>query len=617
MKTRTQFLRLPVAAACALLASFAHADNSANTSAAPVLDTTVVTAGRVAQNLNDVIADMTIVDQEAIAKSGANSVADILARQPGIEITRNGGPASTTNVFVRGMPSQYTAVLIDGVRIDAQSGSGGAGWNTIPASQIERIEILRGPAAAIYGSDASAGVIQIFTKAAKKGFSPSLELGLGTHGTRKAVSHLTGGNARFDYAIGLAYEESKGFDIRPKVATANHDRDGYLQHSGNLKLGWNINSAHRLEVSALDSSSKAQYDTSVRDDITMSDLRTQSLAWRANWSEQYQTRLVATRSADRNQTLTTAPSTSKTEISSLLWHNEYRIGIHQFTADIEHRQDRFKSTSGVPASRVDKRQQQSIALGYGLASGAHTVQVNVRSDDDSDFGSKATGNIGYAYKINPTWRVSASTGTTYRTPTFYQRFSKYGKADLVPEFGRNQELAVHWAQAGQSFSATLYRGRYNNQLVNQPGTGPCTNGSSCYINIDKTKNTGLTLAAATQVQAVRIGASLDLQNPQDATKGSRLKRTARKALKLTADTQLAGIDLGAEVQAIGQRFDDAANKKPLGGYTLLNLSAKKAISNSWELVGRIDNLGDKNYETAKDYATAGRQLYIGLRWTGQ
>ena len=349
----------------------------------------------------------------------------------------------------------------------------------------------------------------------------------------------------------------------------------------------------------------------------MSDLRTQSLAWRANWSEQYQTRLVATRSADRNQTLTTAPSTSKTEISSLLWHNEYRIGIHQFTADIEHRQDRFKSTSGVPASRVDKRQQQSIALGYGLASGAHTVQVNVRSDDDSDFGSKATGNIGYAYKINPTWRVSASTGTTYRTPTFYQRFSKYGKADLVPEFGRNQELAVHWAQAGQSFSATLYRGRYNNQLVNQPGTGPCTNGSSCYINIDKTKNTGLTLAAATQVQAVRIGASLDLQNPQDATKGSRLKRTARKALKLTADTQLAGIDLGAEVQAIGQRFDDAANKKPLGGYTLLNLSAKKAISNSWEVVGRVDNLGNKFYETAQTYATGGRQFYIGLRWTGQ
>ena len=96
-----------------------------------------------------------------------------------------------------------------------------------------------------------------------------------------------------------------------------------------------------------------------------------------------------------------------------------------------------------------------------------------------------------------------------------------------------------------------------------------------------------------------------------------MKRTARKALKLTADTQLAGIDLGAEVQAIGQRFDDAANKKPLGGYTLLNLSAKKAISNSWDLVGRVDNLGNKFYETAQTYATGGRQFYIGLRWTGQ
>jgi vitamin B12 transporter len=88
-------------------------------------------------------------------------------------------------------------------------------------------------------------------------------------------------------------------------------------------------------------------------------------------------------------------------------------------------------------------------------------------------------------------------------------------------------------------------------------------------------------------------------------------------LKLTADTQVAGVDLGAEVQAVGKRFDDAANKKPLKNYTLLNVSAKKSLSAGWDLIGRIDNLGDKTYETAGGYATGGRQLYIGLRWTGQ
>ena len=613
MSLRTPALRGSLFAVCASLAlqSFAAENHSSTAS----LDPTVVTAGRIQQNLNDVIADMTVVDRDTIEKSGANSVADILSRQPGIELVRNGGPAGTTSVFVRGAPSQYTAVLIDGVRVDSQAGSGGVSWNSIPTSAIEHIEILRGPCAAVYGSDAMAGVIQIFTRKGRTGFHPSVEFGLGTHNTQKLNASVRGGSEVFDYAVALGYEKSQGFDSRPKVATANHDKDGYRNHSGSLSLGWNVHAKHRLELSALDSATNNQYDSSpVQNDESFNDTRTLGLSWKATWTDNYQSRVNITRGTDRYETKP-SPYVTKTDISTYLWHNEYRLGIHQFTADIERREDHINNTSLAPKPKQD-RSQNALALGYGLSHAGHNLQINLRQDDDSDFGNKGTGSIGYAYSFADGWRVSASAGTAFRAPSLYQRFSIYGKPGLLPEEARSQELGLRWAKAGDEFSATLYRSRYSNQIIFGPA-GPCGSGFGCYTNVAKAKNDGLTLAAATRVQTVRLGASLDLQNPKDQSSDKLLARRARKNLKLTADTQLAGVDLGAELQTVGKRFDDAANKKPLGGYTLLNLSAKKSLSTSWDLVGRVDNLGNKFYETAQTYATGGRQFYIGLRWTGQ
>jgi vitamin B12 transporter len=611
MSTRTPALRGTIIAVCASLAlqSFAAENNSAQT-----LETTVVTAGRIQQNLNDVIADMTIVDRETIEKSGANSVADILARQPGIELVRNGGAAASTSLYVRGAPNQYTAVLIDGVRVDSQAGSGGVSWNSIPTSQIDHIEILRGPCAAVYGSDAMAGVIQIFTRQGRTGFHPSLEVGLGTDSTQKLSASVVGGTEVFDYALAVGYDKSKGFDARPNIATANHDRDGYLQHSGSLKLGWNINAQHRLEFNALDSRTTGQYDATKNNDLTFNDTRTQSLAWNAKWTDQYKTRVAITRGTDRYETRPSLYAT-KTHIDTYLWHNEYRTGIHQFTADVERREDKIDNTSLSPKPK-QKRSQNALALGYGLSANGHNMQINLRQDDDSDFGRKATGSIGYAYSFGQGWRISASTGTAFRAPSLYQRFSPYGKPGLAPEQGRTHELGLRWAEAGNELGATIYQSRYSNQIIFGPA-GSCASLFGCYTNVAKTKNTGLTLVAATRVQDVRLGASLDLQAPKDVTTNKLLPRRAKRDLKLTADTQVAGVDLGAEVQAVGKRFDDAANKKPLKNYTLLNVSAKKSLSAGWDLIGRIDNLGDKTYETAGGYATGGRQLYIGLRWTGQ
>ena len=116
------------------------------------------------------------------------------------------------------------------------------------------------------------------------------------------------------------------------------------------------------------------------------------------------------------------------------------------------------------------------------------------------------------------------------------------------------------------------------------------------------------------VSGVDLRCSLVFQDPHDRDSGKQLARRAKRHATLGADTVLAGWTLGAELQASGRRFDDAANKNVLGGYTLFNLYANTRLARDYTLLARIDNAADKDYQTARNYATGGRQLYVGLKW---
>nr|MDP2191358.1 TonB-dependent receptor [Rhodoferax sp.] len=577
------------------------------------LKNVVVTATRVAQPITDVVADVTILDRAAIERSGATGLADVLARVPGIAMARNGGPGTSTSVYVRGAESRFTAVFIDGVRVDSQS-TGGATWNAIPLSRIDRIEVVRGPATAIYGSDAIAGVIQIFTRKGEAGFSPSIEVGVGTHGTKKLDLALSGAQGAVDYALGLTRETSTGFNAQP---TANPDNDGYRSTSVSARLGWQINPAHRLEASLLTNDLNAQYDgfTSGQDDRGQHDVQTFGLNWSARWTDAYTTRISVSQGDDRYET---SPSVylTDTSVTSYLWQNEYRAGPHLLTAALERREDQLNNASTTPV--ITDRSQNALALGYGYTGGQHTLQLNARHDKDSEFGGNATGSAAYAFAFMPNWRVTAAAGTAFRAPTLFQRFSIYGVPTLKPESARNKELGVKYVAQGESFSAAAYRNNVTDLITYVPGPGACVNGAGafpgCYGNTALAQYSGLTLAASRRVGAFALTGSLDLQNPKDLTRGRLLVRRAKKMATLGADTQMAGWKLGAELQLSGERFNNVTNTQRLAGYGLVNLHASTQLAKDWTLLGRIDNLGDKSYETVRGYATAGRTLYVGLKW---
>jgi vitamin B12 transporter len=604
---RLAALPLALAAAFPLWAQTAQGSSS--------LKETVVTATRTAQPLTDLLADVSVLDRETIERSGAAGLSDVLARLPGVEFQRNGGPGTTTGVFLRGAESRFTAVYIDGVRVDSQA-TGGAAWESIPISQIDRIEVLRGPAAAVYGSDALAGVIQIFTKRGDGPFSPFVGIGLGSRGTRKADAGFSGSNGAFDYSLGLADERSDGFNSRT-IASQNPDRDGYHSRSANARLGFQVNQAHRLEAALLTSDMNSQYDSATtRDDRNLHELQTLGINWQAQWTDAYSTRLSVTDSRESYQTVP-SPYLTLTTLRGYLLHNELRLGAHLFTADLERKEDHLENA---PINRG--RSQNGLALGYGWKGGPHTVQLNARHDQDSEFGGKNTGSAAYGFALTPAWRVTASTATAFRAPTLYHRFSMYGVSTLQPESSRNVELGLRYAEGNSSFGIVAYQNKVSNLITFTPGSGPCANGAApvalanraCYANTARAEYSGVTLTGGYTLGNTRLSASLDLQNPRDLGTGKSLARRARQHAVLAADTRVGAWSLGAEAQLSGRRFDDAANTKVLGGYSLLNLSASTPLARDWTLMARVDNVTDKSYELAQTYATAGRTLYVGLKW---
>ena len=618
---------LPLALASAF-GGLAHAQD------APTLGETVVTANRTPQALSDLVGDVSIIDRKTIERSGATGatgVADVLARLPGIEISRSGGVGNTTSLFIRGAETRFTAVYLDGVRIDSQS-TGGAGWEGIPLSQIDRIEVLRGPAAAVYGSDAVGGVIQLFTKRGEEGVSPYAGIGFGSKGLRKIEGGVSGKSGLFDYSFGVAHEESKGYNVQPaskrnvvKDGYTSPDRDGYNSTSGNVKLGFQITPDQRLEATLLTSDIKAGYDATVsyrtkppilfRDDVSNNTLRTAGLTWSAKWNDIYSTRVQVT---DSQSVYKTQPSFYRTEtnLRGYLFQNEFRFGPHLVTATLERREDALENAPTTSSKLLSRdRSQDAISLGYGFVQGPHSLQLHVRHDRDSEFGGKTTGSAAYGYAITPSLRFTASAGTAFRVPTLYQRFSEYGVSTLRPESSQNVELGMNYAKDGTTAGIVVYRNRVRN-LINFVGTATgCASTFGCYTNVNRATLQGATLSASQRLGDVTLRASLDVQDPKDADTGNLLARRSKRHGTLGADWRIAGWTLGAEVQSSSKRYDDAANTIKLGGYTVLNLSASTQITRDLNLVARVDNVGNKDYQFARLYANAGRTAYVGLKWT--
>lgn len=609
---------LSALAAASLLACQAQAQvqqaQQAQRAQASQLDTVVVTASRSEQSLRTVTADMTVIDAETIARSGATGVADLLVQVPGVQINRNGGPGQVTSVYLRGTSNQHTAVFIDGVRYSSQELQGGAVWSTLPLAQIERIEVLRGPAAAIYGSDAMGGVIQIFTKRADGQTRAYAEAGIGNQGTSKLATGFQGGANGFTYGLNLADERSDGFDVYPgNTFSPNPDKDGYSNTSLGLNAGYKTG-IHQIDASLLHSRLRTHYDQSPPpfDDYDVVKNTTGSLRWQAGWNAMYKSVVQISHTDSQSDRHTQSPERADGSSTNYLLQNLFTLGQHRFNIDLERREDKLDTQYAWTQNTDSRRVQNSLSAGWRLTEGRHQFDANLRHDQVRDQQNKTTGGLGYGLQIDERWRWVASAGTAFRTPTLYERFTGQAAADLKPESSTNVETGLHYAAGANRLSAVVYRNKFKNLITYDWNSAvPC----NCYRNWQSVEITGLTLSGSTRLGSANLGASLDFMNPENLETGKLLPYRSKRMLKLNADTQAAGWTLGGEAQLYSGRYADEANTFKLGGYGVVNLYAQRQLTRQWTLLARVNNIADRDYAPTRGYANAGRTVFVSVRWT--
>jgi len=219
---------------------------------------TVISANKTAQSISETTSNMTVITAEDIEEKGYQTVAQALEQQSGIIISRSGGMGQLTSVFTRGMNGGQTLILIDGMRMNDPSTPNGAGYlETLTTSNIEQIEILKGGSSSIWGSNASAGVINIITKQPKDGVHGSLALSYGSYNTKSADADLSYKDEKLTAQVLASYLETDGFSsLVPRDAEA----DGYKNNSYNVKLGYAFNENNKLSLIYNDIKTKMQYD---------------------------------------------------------------------------------------------------------------------------------------------------------------------------------------------------------------------------------------------------------------------------------------------------------------------------------------------------------------------
>ena len=597
--------------------SLALAVASAHAEAIP--DTVVVTAARTPQRADEVIPDTVVVTREEIARAGAGSVADVLRRQRGIEIVRNGGAGASTTVSLRGANGNQVVALIDGVRIGSAT-LGYASWHAIPLSAIDHIEIVYGPLSTLYGADAIGGVVQIFTKRGEGQPQFSASAGGGTYGTNQydaSVHGATGGEHGVSYALSGTREESDGFSsTRPGASTYNRDDDGYTRNSVNGRVALRLAEGHEIGAQFLKSRLSAQYDngSSGFDAHNIAEVDSYAVFLNDRITPGWRSSVQAARAEDKSGSFTSLLPAGMAQLNTrqdeFTWQNTFDLNGDTLQVLAGHRKETVLSSS---IAALDKsRITNSIAAAYNLRRGSHLLDLSARNDW-SEYGAKTTGAAGYGYEFTKDLRATASAGTSFRAPTFNELYyPNYGYVANKPERGRNLEAGVQYRVAGVDLKADYYRNRLTDMIVS---VTPCpTRSGSCAYNVDHALLEGLTLAADTRIGNLILRASADLQDPRDETTDKQLARRARRHANVNADYTFGQVDTGIELQVSGRRFDDAANANRLGGYGLLNLYTTWHMTRDWSLLVRVDNAAGKDYELARNYGTAGRTWFAAIRY---
>ncbi len=574
-------------------------------------DAIIVTANRTAETVDETLAAVTVINRKDIEQSQAQNVTELLRLQSGIDISNNGGPGANTSLFMRGTNSNQTLVLIDGVRASSAT-TGAFAWQHLNTSDIERIEIVRGPRAAQYGSDAIGGVIQIFTRHNK---AVNVRVMGGSYKTGQIEAGIGGGD-KIKYSLNATGQSSEGFSrTRDTSSSYDPDKDGYRNQSLSGNILFPVSDKTSLRFSGWYSKSNVEYDAyggvyGVSDNRNGTlDVRLKNQTTR-NWSQT----LSAGLATDDSKTTSSSISRIKTNRLMADWqhdlllnpNNLLSLGLSTYTDKADN-----VSVSG-NSTRFDESITNNAVFAILQSSvSGNDISLSARLDDHERYGSNGTGQLAWAYSPSQKLRLLASYGSAFRAPTINELYyPNYGNTDLNPEKSTTAELGLRYQLTPQQqLRINAYRTRITD-MIQSVNVALYTYEAT---NIGKANIDGLELEHDLNLQAWSLLTRFTLQKAIDDSDKSDLLRRPRRKLSMQLRHQLTkNGSLGAEWLYASERKD--YGNVSLDAYSLVNLSGRYQVLKSTWLEARVENLFDADYQLVNGYNTAGLSVYVGINY---
>lgn len=568
----------------------------------------VVTATRTAQTADEALASVTVITREDIERRQPQDLLELLRTETGIDISRTGGAGGSTNLFMRGTNSNQVLVLIDGVRA-ASATTGTFEFRSMSLGQIERIEIVRGPRASLYGSDAIGGVIQIFTR---QPTGPTIAAGGGSYGA-KSGEVAYGGGESVRAGITATYYSDFGFSATNENSFSyNPDRDGFHRRGVNAFLSSPLWSGAALELRGWHTDGDIEFDNGRTDSVneTIAAKLTDKLA--RNWSHS----LNLGYTVDELDTQSSSPSRIVTRRRMADWQHDMGVSDDQLlTLGLSAAQSSSYNRNPVTGVTAFYRDVDDRAA-FGLWQARWKpidVQISARHDDYSTYGGHGTGSIAFGGDISSGSRLWFSYGSGFRAPTTNQlyhpgsssgRFA--GNPYLNPERSRSAELGLLTKLSrDERIRANVYYTELD-ELITFEGV------NSQAINISEASVRGLELEYALTSGRWSYRAGATFQRARNDLTYAELERRPKSKGSIQLHRRFdGGGSVGTEIIANSDTMDFGTR---IGGYSLVNLAAQIPLSRDIQLQGRLENLLDKEYQLVNGFNTTDRSVFLTIRY---
>jgi len=621
---------------------------------------------------------VTVVTGDDLQRQQIRHAADALRSLPGVSVNRTGSPAGLTQVRIRGAEANHTLVLIDGIEANAGS-SGEFDFSDLMIEDIERIEVIRGPQSALYGSNAIGGVVNIITKR-RGGPLVTARAEGGSFGTKGGAARVSGGNERAWASATVEHQRSDGYNIAPEGLLG--EDDGYRITSFSASAGAMLSNNIRLDLNIrrsdkhLDRDDETGFDSRFKnggDWIIASDsfsrysaavlLMGASLRW-----DTLDGNLTHLFRISRNQTIRhdaiiadfdeepwdgsgfgngfgpPVVQITKDDSFKLSYLTTYRFstpGIgarHAISGLVDFGQESFKNETDFGVVEASRKQTGFAGEWRGEFFERIFLSAGLRHDDNDSFENFTTWR-GTASILFPEFgfRPHASVGTGVRAPSMMEQFGVnpffIANADLKPEESKGWDIGLEFSFLGGKviFDATYFSTSLVNLIDGKSNFEECPThlgGGLCLkpVNVaGKSKREGIELTGRFRLTpSLNLGLTYTYLEALDGEGKPEVRRpnhAGRADLYYIFDDGRGELNLGVVYngESVNQVFGAPSffpvGRLTLDDYWLVSAAASYELNPGLEIYGRVENLLDQDYEEVFGFSTAGIAAYAGLRWT--